>query len=125
MKMFFAENDKVIIMDSNKEYRETNRQNIADYCIKELRKQSVKDLVGETTSLVVMPEYLPKLYNPVTEEEKKDIIIEAIMLLVYLAFIERITLLPENIVLIKILARPTDIKLQVSDELYKFLIELQ
>lgn len=125
MKMFFAENDKVIIMDSNKEYRETNRQNIADYCIKELRKQSVEDLVGETTSLVVMPEYLPKLYNPVAEEEKKDIIIEAIMLLVYLAFIERITLLLENIVLIKILARPTDIKLQVSDELYKFLIELQ
>lgn len=122
MKMIFEEKDKVIIMNSNKEYKEVSRQSIADYCTK---KEGKYQDDARKVRIVPRHEDMPKIYESLMKEENNDKTMEKTLLLTYLPLIERITILPKDIILIKILNKATDIKLQISWSLYKFLNELQ
>lgn len=111
MKMFFEEKEVVTIVNYQKGNKEVTRQSIADY----LTQDAIEEICEKAEGPYIMIEH----------EEILEKVREAATIWMYLPFIERITVIPNELVLkIKVTNREEDIKVQVSQELYNFLKEL-
>lgn len=111
MKMFFKEEDKVTIIHYQHGNKEVSRQSIADYF--------TEDVLEEICEMVEGP------YIGVEHKEVLTKLTEAATIFSYVPFMERITLIPNETVLkIKMENKSEDFKVEVSEELYNFLKEL-
>lgn len=126
MRMIFTEVCKVTIMNSKKEYKDVNRQSIADYCT-ECIVTNCKTVLNQMCDNGINDiSEIPYPDNTVRRSEVEHKTLEATILMTYLPFIVTISLISEQTIVIMMynLDEPIDVKLQVSKELYDFLNEL-